>query len=220
MPPTKQAPTEAPPLSMLCVTAPPDIWEETEFVVRVGRGARRRVAPGDHVDPGSPVVAAFPSCFRPSGERPDVVVVAAPTEDAHRRQQAEAARLQARPAEVRVMQCENCGERSAESPPIPPEPDARDANDLMQRATDSGEPDAHRRARWRISEAWRQHRDGTRAWEKLRDEFLLTHTVCDPARELTPAAEPPEVDATTAPSWWTGPVSSRQNWPALSGVKC
>jgi hypothetical protein len=196
--------------SLLCVAGVPDLTgqgdAEVEWFVREGPGVRRRLRPGDHVDPSSQLVGLFPDHFTPSAELADVHVVSRPSPDVQARQAAEAARLLPRLAEVRSWVCQNCGETSPASPPIEPQLQALD----VASALDGAETLADRaRVQFHANRQSQARIDALAAADALYHQFRVEHRQCDPSRELHPLPDMPEPDPTAPFSVWSGPVSFR-----------
>jgi hypothetical protein len=208
----KAATVEVEPLSMVCTRMPPDLTghgdDEVEWFVRLGpAGARRRLAPGDHVEPGHPLVTLFGDCFAPSAELVNVTCLSTPTPEVQARRTAERARLLPRLAEVRQSVCLNCLATSPPSPPIEPEVQAVD----VASALDTAEADQGERERVRFYAYGQQRRRlaALRAAERLAAEFRLQHAQCDPSRELHPPEEMPARDPSGPIPVWSGPFSLR-----------
>jgi hypothetical protein len=203
---TAKAPEKAEdaPLSALCVVPPPEVVDDQEHYVRLGpRGARRPVQRGDHLPPDHELVAKFPANFRPSGERVDVVVITTLSEAVRAAQEAERLRLLARHAEVRRWTCENCGEQSEESPPIPPPVAAVTVASALDDAPDLA---ARREIQLRSYMEQSRRLAALAEADRIAAEFQHTHVSCDPSRSLTPPEPLPEQEPGSV---WSGPVSTR-----------
>jgi hypothetical protein len=206
----KAATVEIAARSMLCVIAPPDLTgtgdAEREWFVREGPGVRRRLRPGDHVDPACELVALFGDHFAPSAELATAVIVSTPSAEVQAKRDAERLRLLPRYAEIRTVTCLNCGESSAPSPVIEPQVEAL----AVASELDAAETLADREAvQWRAVRQSNARADALAAADRIASEFKLSHRECDPARELTPAPTAPERDPTAPFSVWSGPVSFR-----------
>ena len=86
---------------------------------------------------------------------------------------------------------------------------AIDVASALEQATDEGGLAARARVQFHAFGQQRRCLDALRAANRLRDDFRSSHTQCDPARELHPLEEMPEVDPTKPLPVWSGPISSR-----------
>jgi hypothetical protein len=175
---TDTAAVEAPPLSMLCILKPPELVDDTEYYVRLGpAGQRRAIARGDHVDPGCPVVSAFPANFAPSGERVDAVVLAVPPEAEIARRQAELTRRAPAHARQVLPVCLHCGAEAEQAVTVTDVPQATDLISAL-----SALDDTDRRGRAAIEARFAT---AARAAQAQADElamaeatFRTNHTQC------------------------------------------
>jgi hypothetical protein len=199
--------------SWLCTSTPPDITgaddSEVEWFVRVDRGVRRRLQPGDHLPIGHELVELFPASFVASAELGLTVCLSTPTAEVQARQEAERRRLLPRFAEVRSYVCLNCGETSPAAPPIEPAVQALDVASALEQATDEGGVEARARVQYHSFAQQRRRLVALAAADRIAGEFRRDHAQCDPSRELHPLEEMPEPDPSKPLPVWSGPVSHR-----------
>jgi hypothetical protein len=197
--------------SMLCVAQPPDLLdegteEEREVWVRLGPGTRRRLRPGDHIDPSHELVSRYPGNFAPSAELADVVVVSGPSAEVLARRKAEAARLMLRLVQVTTWACENCGTRAEGHAVIPQQVQALDVAAALDGAEDLGE---RAQVQYHSVRQQQAYLDGQAEERRIFHQFRVEHAQCDPAAQLHPLEPMPALEPGQPIPVWSGPFSFR-----------
>jgi hypothetical protein len=102
--------------SAACVASPPGLVDGTEWVIPLpGRGQRRGVQVGEHVEVGHPLAVAFPGCFVDSAEPVDCWPIGLPSLETRKQREAEQRRLASHPCRKVTPACARCGAESEQS---------------------------------------------------------------------------------------------------------
>jgi hypothetical protein len=167
-------------------------------------GARRRVQPGDHVDPAHELVSHFPTHFQSSGERADVVVLSSPTPEVLRQREQDRRRRMPRLVQVVRWRCENCLVESDAEAVIPPPLQALDVASSLE---DAGDLIERQRVQYDAHRHQQAHLDGQAEERRIYNQMRTEHTLCPADAELHPLPEMPEPDPSKPIPVWSGPTS-------------
>jgi hypothetical protein len=177
---------------------PPPITDDLEWFAPTaatnGPGSGRRpLRVGDHLAPDHPLVLAHPTCFAPSGEPPDTWPISLPTDQARKRQQAEALRLAAHPARRITPCCARCGAESEQSVIMFDQPTQLG---LLNALAGLDDDPASRAERWQIEQTYRvmarAHRDQQRELTRLEAAWRISHQQCPDGTPELPGPPVPE----------------------------
>jgi hypothetical protein len=179
--------------SAACVASPPLLADDREwFIPEAGRGVRRGVRAGEHLEPGHPLAVAFPECFTASAEPVDCWPVGVPDEDARKRRQAEQLRLAPSLARRVTPVCLRCGAQSEQAVVLVDQPQALDLISELSGLVDHDPASITERLRieGRYAEMARQHQERERELAVAENAWRTLHVACP---EGTPELAAPSV---------------------------